>query len=127
MIALSVTKQVRRLLAENRWSQRKIAEMTGLSRGTVGAIASGKRPDYDPAPRPGDGLREPAGLPERCPGCGGIVYMPCRLCRVREQISHSAKHRPPQRNVDPEDRLQLNLRGEHRLRYEQVRARRTQH
>ncbi len=151
MIAPSMVKQVRDLLAERKWSQRKIAKMMGVSRGTVGAIASGKRTDHDRLPRvKPDEPDRPTGPPERCPGCGGIVYMPCRLCRVRELLKKASKtpwrgraekgtrfnlpERPggcfaqikPGPFFGSEDPLQLDLREEHRVRYEQVRARRMQ-
>ena len=47
MIAAAKIKEVERLLAENQLSHRKIAKATGISRATVGAIASGRRPDYE--------------------------------------------------------------------------------
>ncbi len=72
--------QVRQLLAEGKISQRKIARQLSISRGTVGAIASGKREDHVGKP-PEESYRL---LPAvRCPGCGGNVHPPCRLCRVR--------------------------------------------
>ena len=85
MIARAKVKDIEDLVVEGRLSQRKIARLTGISRATVGAIAAGKRPDYDDRHR----LRqlelaeEPLGPRERCSGCGGMVYMPCGLCRVR--------------------------------------------
>ena len=85
MIAPAKVKEIEDLIAEGRLSQRKIARLTGISRATIGAIAAGRRPDYDERHR----LRqlelaeEPLGPRQRCPGCGGVVYMPCRLCRVR--------------------------------------------
>ena len=84
MLAPSVVEEVRRLLAEDTLSHRKIAQRTGVNRGTIGAIAAGKRPDYQQLRRArrGDPL-EPAGPPERCPGCGGMVYQPCRFCRAK--------------------------------------------
>ena len=81
MIAKGMVDEIKRLLAAGNLSQRKIAKQTGISRATVGAIASGKRPEY-PARVPNDDYR-PAGPPVRCPGCGGRVYAPCQLCRVR--------------------------------------------
>ena len=27
------------------------------------------------------------GPPRRCPNCGGLVYVPCRLCRVRKTLA----------------------------------------
>jgi len=84
MIANAVEREIRSLLAEGALSQRKIALQLGVSRGTVNAIARGKRPDYTTRrPRPADRCTPPKGLPQRCPGCGGMVRMPCVLCRVR--------------------------------------------
>jgi len=114
--------EVRRLLAEGRFSQRQIARLTGVSRGSISAIASGRRPDY-PGKRAGEDWIEAWGPLERCPGCGARVYMPCRICAAR---SFRASH-PRQRLVDlrrPEPELRLELKEEHRRRYEQVRARR---
>jgi hypothetical protein len=123
MIAHSVVQEVKRLLADGRYSQRKIARMTGVSRGTVGAIASGKRRDYESrAPDTGMELEEPTGPPQRCPGCGGLTYMPCRLCHVRKLIAEARVARPPARRERP---LRLELCDEHRARYERIRLRRT--
>ena len=84
MIATVLIEEVRRLLDERDLSQRKIADRVGVSRGTVNAIALGKRPDYKARRQEqGGDLVPPAGLPIRCPGCGGMVQMPCLLCRVR--------------------------------------------
>lgn len=84
MIAVSKVDEIRQLLAEGRLSQRQIAKATGISRATVGAIAAGKRPDYSLRQRPRDALEdEPLGPLARCGGCGGLVHMPCRLCRIR--------------------------------------------
>ena len=123
MIAPSVVHEIKRLLAEGKYSQRRIARLIGVSRGTVGAIASGKRRDYERSPRDGEtGLERPVGPPQRCPGCGGLVYLPCRLCRVRKLIAERRVARPP---VRPEPPLRLELSDEQRARYERVRARRT--
>lgn len=84
MIATVLAKEIRRLLDDGKLSQRRIARRVGISRGTVNAIALGKRPDYEALRRKrGDDFLPPAGLPVRCPGCGGMVQMPCLLCRVR--------------------------------------------
>ena len=84
MIAEAVVDRIRDLLIEGKISQRKIAHQVGVSRGTVNAIARGKRPDYAPErPLPGVDFTPPGGLPTRCPGCGGMVRMPCLLCHVR--------------------------------------------
>lgn len=84
MIAPERVAEVKRLLAETTLSQRKVSILTGVSRASVGAIAAGRRPDYPPRCKPDDaddGV--PHGPAARCPSCGGLVYMPCRLCRVR--------------------------------------------
>lgn len=82
MIAQEMVQEIRRLLAAGALSQRKIARVTGVSRATISAIASGKRPDNPPRVRDEEEDR-PLGPPVRCSGCGGRVYIPCRLCRVR--------------------------------------------
>ena len=82
MLAPCVVEEIRRLLAEERLSHRQIARLTGVSRGTIGAISMGRRPNYEQLRRNRrpDPLA-PTGPPKRCPGCGGMVYMPCRLCQ----------------------------------------------
>lgn len=82
MISVEVFQQIRRLLAEGRLSQRRIALQVGVSRGTVNAIALGKRPDYRRPDRRADQIVAPSGPPRRCPSCGGMVQMPCLACRV---------------------------------------------
>jgi hypothetical protein len=90
MIPVWRVAEIRRMLAGGEISQRKIARQTGVSRGTVDAIALGKRPDYEdrrPA-RCGDfstagDFPPPSRAPQRCPGCGGMVQMPCLACHVR--------------------------------------------
>ncbi len=81
---LVVVEEIRRLLDEAELSQRKIADKLGVSRGTVGAISNGQRGIYgrehDPHEPDLCNLNLP---PERCPGCGGMVYVPCLLCRAR--------------------------------------------
>jgi len=87
MIAPTVEQEIRALLAEGQISQRKIAQRLGVSRGTVNAIACGRRPDYTARRResPTD-FTPPSGLPARCPTCGGLVQMPCLACHVRAMI-----------------------------------------
>jgi hypothetical protein len=84
MIATQMVDEVRRLLREGGLSQRRIAVKLGISRGTVNAIALGRRPDYPSHGRTDEpGFTPPMGLPVRCPTCGGKVQMPCLLCYVR--------------------------------------------
>jgi transcriptional regulator with XRE-family HTH domain len=124
MIAPKVVIEVRRLLDEGSLSQRKISQLTGVSRGSVRAIATGKRPDYEALRQPADDWEEPGGPAVRCPDCGGTVFMPCQLCRVRKAIA-SSPHLRSQHPANPHsDLLDLNLRPEHRARYEEIRHRR---
>jgi hypothetical protein len=85
MIAMSKFEEAQRLLALGTLSQRKIAAKVGISRATVGAIASGKFQDREARQRARAEAEEliPAGPLVRCAGCGGRVLMPCLLCRVR--------------------------------------------
>jgi transcriptional regulator with XRE-family HTH domain len=73
---------VRRLIGQ-RQSQRRIAEELGVSRTTVYRIARGRRPDPPPRVSRKERDEEPVGRIARCAGCGGRVYLPCRLCKVR--------------------------------------------
>ncbi len=126
MIAPHVVTEVRRLLADGKLSQRKIAKALRVSRGTVGAIASGRRPDY-PLRRSresDESSLRPTGPPRRCPGCGGMVYLPCRVCQTRESAAVSTKPPIIQRLGPLEVPLGLDLRPADRRRYEEVRARR---
>jgi len=84
MVSQGVVDQILRLLAEGQLSQRKIALSVGVSRGTIGAIAKGHRPRIRTTEERFADPNRPLGPPRRCPGCGGLVYMPCLLCRVRE-------------------------------------------
>jgi len=118
MIAPGVIEEVRRLLAENKLSQRKIARRVGICRGTVGKIAAGNRPDYHLLGSRGGESQQACGPPSRCPDCGGLVYPPCRLCRARRLAASLRPRRFPNRaNMEP---LGLQLKEEHRRRYEEV-------
>jgi hypothetical protein len=84
MIPPAVVEEIKRLLTVPGLSQRKIALLTCVSRASVGAIAAGRRPDYPPRCNPDEDPDDlPQGPAERCRCCGGMVYMPCRLCCVR--------------------------------------------
>jgi hypothetical protein len=86
MIATTVVDEIRRMLRDGGLSQRQIAVRTGVSRGTVNAIAQEKRVcrgRHRPREEDEQGFTPPRGLPVRCPGCGGKVQMPCLLCHLR--------------------------------------------
>jgi hypothetical protein len=129
MIAEHLVEQVERLLTEDQLSHRRIARLTGVSRGTIGAIASGKRRIR---PKTMDFWDEeplvPDVPPQRCPECGGMVYMPCRLCRARKELAKLPALRAltEVRDRQPIVLLGLNLKPAHRERYEEVRRRRSE-
>src|SRR5580693_1923563 len=81
MLSPAKVDDIRQLLARGNVSQRQISRMLEVSRGTVGAIASGKRPNYPVIVQEEE--IDSSIPPTRCRGCGGLVYVPCRLCRVR--------------------------------------------
>jgi hypothetical protein len=85
MIAPAKVQEIERLLAEGTMSQRRVARQAGVSRATVKGIAGGSRPDYEARrlARRQFRKRELPGPLVRCGECGGRVYAPCRLCRVR--------------------------------------------
>ena len=72
MIHPARVQLVQQLLSENKFSQRRIARLAGVSRGSVSAIASGRRPEYvERPPAPDDEDWMPSGPITRCPKCGG--------------------------------------------------------
>jgi transcriptional regulator with XRE-family HTH domain len=125
MIAAETVSEVRRLLIENNLGQREIACRTGISRGSVRAIASGRRRDNAMRlPMKAIDWEQPVGPPERCSGCGGLVFLPCLVCATRKALARhlrSALRRFTSNGTKP---LGLELRPEHRKRYEKLRARR---
>ena len=85
MIGETVVAEIRQLLHEGKLSQRTIARQAGVSRGTVNAIALGKRPEPVVRRRPESDFVPPSGSVRRCGGCGAKVQMPCLLCYVRSR------------------------------------------
>lgn len=82
--------EIRRLLDEGELSQRKIALRVGVSRATIGAIASGKRALYASDDPPTDDADADPPETTRCRGCGALVTPPCVACaavRFRERES----------------------------------------
>ena len=93
MLPQNAVDEVLRLLALGTLSRKKIAAVTRVSRGSVSAIASGKRSIKSRyrAPRAEEsldadgenrGFRYPTGPWKRCPNCGGIVRTPCLACQL---------------------------------------------
>jgi hypothetical protein len=100
MIAACVVKEIQDMLRAGTLSQRKIARRMGVSRGTVTAIALGRRCDR-PARKRTEEFDFPSGPPLRCPGCGGLVQMPCLLCRLRAMRQRA--RRPLERCADSDE------------------------
>ena len=117
MLAAKTVVEIQRLLDLKTHSQRRIAALLDVSRGSVTTIALGRRRDV-PADIPDDAPAGPSGPPTRCPGCGGLVYMPCLLCRLRKENPRATRRR----TTDSFVFLRLDLRPEHRERYEEIRA-----
>jgi predicted XRE-type DNA-binding protein len=114
MIAPKIAAEIRRLLDTQTLSQRKIAAIVGVSRGTVGSFAAGRQRNESRSK-----IDEPSGPPTRCPGCGSLVYLPCLLCLARKERQQHRK-RASTAYVSGD----LDLRPEHRQRYEEVRRQR---
>lgn len=85
MLCLSLVEEIDRLLQDGTLSQRQIAHRLGVGRGTVSAIANGKRGLFGKDPMlETTHSTAPVTPAERCPYCGFTVYMPCLVCRTRE-------------------------------------------
>jgi predicted XRE-type DNA-binding protein len=83
MLAAAVIDEIRELLSAGELSQRRIAHRLAVSRGTVNAVAQGKRPDRRTARAKINGFVPPSGPPSWCAGCGHLVQMPCLACFLR--------------------------------------------
>ena len=141
MIAEEKIREAETLLAKGKVSHRKIAIITGLSRGTISLIANGKRKIYvktiDPD-MPGEPEKSP---PVRCPTCGGMVRMPCLLCFLKNLATHNSplmqndfsmtETTPAMTNEHHTSRSSIcqgvDLTGDELKRYEEVRAWRENH
>lgn len=84
MLALPIVEETDRLLKEGKLSQRQIAEHLQISRGTVSAIARGRRALFGRALEADKMDSDPLLPAGRCPSCGFLVHMPCLICRTRE-------------------------------------------
>jgi hypothetical protein len=127
MLKLDQVEEVKRLLGAG-LSQRGTARVTGVSRGSVGSIASGEW-DRMYAARLRRAIKvnvqTHGGLPVRCPGCGGKVYMPCRTCRLRALLASGRRRsgaRRLVRDAEGNGELAIKLREpDQRRRYQALR------
>ena len=136
MIAEEKIRKAEQILAHGKLSQRQIAKITGLSRATIGMIASGKRKIQVKAIDPDMPSEPEDGPPVRCPGCGAIVQMPCLLCYLKSRAEKNAPIMRPclndvgttpamtneQHSQRPTIRLGLNLTDDELKRYQEIRA-----
>ena len=86
MLPTALIMEVRRLLDRRELTYREISKRLGVSRGLITAMANGQRGNHgrDPGDEtPTSSPRRELTSPTRCPGCGGLVCPPCRLCAVR--------------------------------------------
>lgn len=83
MIKNDVIKRINQLVKRGKLSQRQIAKNVGVSRGTVHAVAKGRRLEHDPNAMKKTSIWViPSGRPKRCPHCGSCVRMPCLACQI---------------------------------------------
>ncbi len=120
MIGPAVIEEIQRLLAEGNLSRRKIAKVMRVSRGTVAAVASGRRLPRDLPPPPKRQFKLPRGPVRRCPECGGMVMLPCLACRIRKLNSRLPDRYPAATRDEP---LRMELADKARARYEEIRQR----
>jgi len=118
MVDPQLVAEVKRKL-EQSVKQRQIARDLPISRGTIGRIANGTRPDYEAAERYEleAGARGP---PVRCPACGAkVVITPCRACKIRQVLRRGGIIVS---RYGPGGSLALDLTEEERRRYEEIHA-----
>ena len=116
MISPALAEKVRSLLVDDKMSQRQVARLTGVSRATVKAIASG---EWFERYRARHGCDNTTPTLARCPECGAMVEMPCRACEVR-RLKKAGRIRPLAATEDGPPRVEL--RGPEYARYLEVRA-----
>ena len=95
MLPNHIVAEVEQMLSTKAISQREIARRTGVSRGSVAAIANGTRRvnaqrDIHFFPEPTDRTKL------RCDGCGHKVIQPCLICAARDH-----KHQRQRQKLRP--------------------------
>jgi hypothetical protein len=84
MLPIALVNEIDHMIRERKLSHRKIASHLGISRGTVSAIASGRRGLHGRETIGPYTASVPTSAPTRCPECGYRVYLPCLVCRTRQ-------------------------------------------
>ena len=121
MLSWHVVEEIRARIAAGE-AYRRIAREVGVARGTVHQIARNRHHGRT-APRDREEWENPdlpQGPPHRCDSCGSIVQHPCLRCRLVQMFGA----RKTGERSRPQDfrLLGLDLREEHRARYEAIRA-----
>ena len=118
MVDPQLVVEVKRKL-EQGLKQRQIARDLPISRGTIGRIANGTRPDYEAAERY-ELEAGASGPPVRCPECGAkVVITPCRACKIHQVLKRGGL---AVSRYGPGGSLALDLTEEERCRYEEIHA-----
>ncbi len=84
MLPTALILEIDRLLKEGRLSHRKIATRLGVSRGTISALANGRRGLFGKELADDGTTHGRTSPPTRCPECGYRVYLPCLICEARQ-------------------------------------------
>jgi hypothetical protein len=128
MIPEPKVDEIKALLACGGHSRRKIARMTGISRGTVNAIANGRRPDY--RQRHKDSAYDPYahGRYEKCPDCGAKAVLHelagrCMACQIRRRQAAGELPRIVSRPSVEEPTIRPDLTPGDAKRYRRARRR----
>jgi hypothetical protein len=136
MIAEEKIREAELMLARGKLSQRKIAKITGLSRGTISMIANGKRKVQAKTVAPDLPPEQEKSPPVRCPCCGAMVRMPCLLCFLKNLAERKSPIMRPHGRIaettpamtnehhsrETAVRLDNELTGDELMRYREVRA-----
>jgi len=103
MLRHETIQEIKRLLAAGIFSQQYIAQMTQVSRGTVNAIATGRRQRTHQLSlqrrhkrirlESGPDFYFPEGPIRRCSTCGALVKMPCLACQLHSLVQEQTMQR----------------------------------
>lgn len=85
MLPLELVNRISALVREGQLSHREIAVRLHVSRGTVSAIANGRRGIYGKDENDKYTPLAPSLAAVRCPACGNRVHPPCLICLVRQR------------------------------------------
>jgi hypothetical protein len=126
----AVVEAVKRLAAEGRFSDAQMAAMTGVAKGSVQNIRTGRWDAWRKRREAAAGDKDETALAlvrqhqeqtEKCASCGRRVVAPCLACEVVALLKSGAL-KPAPGVASPDDSLALQLRPADQARYREVRA-----